>query len=33
MIHMKYQVLFALKNYEKVFINVVYCSRDCLFKG
>ena len=22
-IHMKYQVLFSLKNYEKVFINVV----------
>ena len=28
-IHMKYQVLFSLKNYEKVFINVVCCSRDC----
>ena len=27
-IHMKYQVLFSLKNNEKVFINVVCCSRD-----
>ena len=32
-IHMKYQVLFSLKNNEKVFINVVCCSRDWPFKG
>ena len=32
-IHMKYQVLFSLKSYEKVFIYVVCCSRDCPFKG
>ena len=32
-IHMKYQVLFSLKNNEKVFINVVCCSRDCHPKG
>ena len=25
---MKYQVLFSLKNNEKVYINVVCCSRD-----
>ena len=30
---MKYQVLFSLKNNEKVFINVVCCSRDWPFKG
>ena len=30
---MKYQVLFSLKNNEKVFINVVCCSRDWQFKG
>ena len=30
---MKYQVLFSLKNNEKVFINVVCCSRDWHFKG
>ena len=30
---MKYQVLFSLKNYEKVFVNVVCCSRDWRFKG
>ena len=30
---MKYQVLFSLKNNEKVFINVVCCSRDGGFKG
>ena len=30
---MKYQVLFSLKNNEKVFINVVCCSLDWLFKG
>ena len=29
---MKYQVLFSLKNKEKVFINVVCCSRDWCFK-
>ena len=27
-IHMKYQVLFSLKNNEKVFMNVVSCSHD-----
>ena len=32
-IHMKYQVLFSLKNNEKVFMNVVCCSRDWHFKG
>ena len=32
-IHMKYQVLFSLKNNEKVFMNVVCCSRDWRFKG
>ena len=30
---MKYQVLFSLKNNEKVFINVACCSRDWRFKG
>ena len=30
---MKYQVLFSLKNKEKVFINVVCCSYDWRFKG
>ena len=30
---MKYQVLFSLKNNEKVFINAVCCSRDWPFKG
>ena len=30
---MKYQVLFSLKNNEKIFINVVCCSRDWHFKG
>ena len=30
---MKYQVLFSLKNNEKVFINVVCCSLDWRFKG
>ena len=29
---MKYQVLFSLKNNEKVFINVICCSRDWRFK-
>ena len=32
-IHMKYQALFSLKNNEKVFMNVVCCSRDWRFKG
>ena len=32
-IHMKYQVLFSLKNNGKVFINAVCCSRDWGFKG
>ena len=27
-IHMKHQVLFSLKNNEKVIINVICCSRD-----
>ena len=30
---MKYQVLFSLKNNEKVFTNVVCYSRDWRFKG
>ena len=30
---MKYEVLFSLKKKEKVFINVVCCSRDWRFKG
>ena len=30
---MKYQVLFSLKNNEKVFKNVICCSRDRRFKG
>ena len=30
---MKYQVSFSLKNNEKVFMNVVCCSRDWRFKG
>ena len=30
---MKHQVLFSLKNNEKVFMNVVCCSRDRRFKG
>ena len=32
-IHMKYQVLFSLKQNEKVFMNVVCYSRDWCFKG
>ena len=32
-IHMKHQVLFSLKNNEKIFMNVVCCSRDWPFKG
>ena len=27
-IHLKHQVLFSLKNNEKIFMNVVCCSRD-----
>ena len=30
---MKYQVLFSLKNNEKVFINVACCSCDWPFQG
>ena len=30
-IHMKYQVLFSLKNNEEIFMNVVCCSCDWLF--
>ena len=30
---MKHQVLFSLKNNEKVLIHVVCCSRDWRFKG
>ena len=30
---MKYQVLFSLKNNEKIFIHVVCCSGDWHFKG
>ena len=32
-IHLKYQVLFSLKNNEQLFMNVVCCSRDWRFKG
>ena len=32
-IHLKHQVLFSLKNNEKMFINVVCCSRDWRCKG
>ena len=32
-IHLKDQVLFSLKNNEKIFMNVVCCSRDWRFKG
>ena len=32
-IHLKHQVLFSLKNNEKIFMNVVCCSRDWHFKG
>ena len=31
-IHLKHQVLFSLKNNEKIFINVVCCSSDWRFK-
>ena len=27
-IHLKHQVLFSLKNNEKIFMNVICCSRD-----
>ena len=30
---MKHQVLFSLKNNEKILMNVVCCSRDWRFKG
>ena len=30
---MKHQVLFSVKSNEKVFTNVVCCSRDWRFKG
>ena len=32
-IHLKHQVLFSLKNNDKLFMNVVCCSRDWRFKG
>ena len=32
MIHLKHQILFSLKNNEKIFMNVVCCSRDWHFK-
>ena len=32
-IQMKYQVLFSLKNNEKIFMNVVCCSPDWRFEG
>ena len=32
-IHLKHQVLFSLKSNEKIFLNVVGCSRDWHFKG
>ena len=31
-IHLKHQVLFSLKNNDKIFMNVVCCSRDWGFK-
>ena len=30
---MKHQVLFSLKNNEKIFMNVVCCTSDWRFKG
>ena len=30
---LKHQVLFSLKNNEKIFMTVVCCSRDWCFKG
>ena len=32
-IHMKYQVLFSMKNNENIFKIVVCCSRDCRLNG
>ena len=32
-IHMKYQVLFSLKNNETVFMNILCCSHEWHFKG
>ena len=32
-IHLKHQVLFSLKNIEKIFMNVVCCGCDWRFKG
>ena len=32
MIHLKHQVLFSLKNNEKIFMKAVCCSRDWCFK-
>ena len=31
--HLKHQVLFSLKKNEKIFMNVVCCSRDWCYKG
>ena len=33
LISLKHQVLFSLKNNEKIFMNVICCSRDWRFKG
>ena len=30
---MKYQILFSMKNNEKLFMNVVCCSCDWRFEG
>ena len=32
-VHLKHQVLFSLKNNEKIFMSVICCSRDWRFKG
>ena len=32
-IHLKHQVLFSLKNNERICMNVVCCSRDWRFQG
>ena len=32
-IHLKHQVLFSLKNNEKIFMNVVCCSHNWRFNG
>ena len=32
-IHLKHQVLFSLKNNEKIFMNVVCCSHNWRFEG